>query len=110
MKYNTREEKGATVVAFEGDVDLESSRVARKALLEAVGKGLPVIVDLSHVVYMDSSGIASMVEALQASKKAKQSFALANVSETADRVIKLARLDRVFTLHATLEDGLNAVS
>jgi anti-sigma B factor antagonist len=110
MKYNTREDRGAFIVSFEGDVDLESSRVARKALLEAVGKGAPVVVDLSQVGYMDSSGIASMVEALQASKKAKQSFALANVSESADRVIRLARLDRVFTIHATLEDGINAVS
>ena len=69
MKYQTREEHDATVVTFEGDVDLQSSPDARKVLLEMVGKGQPIMVDLSEVGYIDSSGVASLVESFQAARK-----------------------------------------
>ena len=67
-----------------------------------------VLVDLSAVTYIDSSGVASLVEALQASRKKGTQFALAAASEPARRVLELARLDRVFTMHDTVEDALNA--
>jgi len=109
MNYQTREERGAMVVAFEGDVDLQSSPDARKVLLEAVGKGMPIMVDLSGVGYIDSSGVASLVESFQAARKAGQNLILVSVSDGAKRVLELARLDKVFTICDTLEDGLAKV-
>ncbi len=108
MKHETREVEGTIVVAFEGDVDLQSSPEARRVLLESVGRGRPVLVDLSGVVYIDSSGVASLVEALQQARKKGGVLALAAVSEGARRVLELARLDRVFTIFATVEEGLSA--
>jgi len=109
MNYETREEKGALVVAFDGDVDLQSSPEARKALLDAVGRGLPVLVDLSQVGYIDSSGVASLVESFQAARKAGQNLVLISVSDGAKRVLELARLDKVFTICDSLDDGIAAV-
>lgn len=106
MKHETREEQGTVVVALDGEVDLQTSPQARQALLEAVGQGKPLVVDLSQVGYIDSSGVASLVEALQTAKKAGQDFALAAVSEGALRVLKLARLDKVFTIYDSLEAAL----
>jgi anti-sigma B factor antagonist len=110
MNFQTREEQGAIVVAFEGDVDLQSSPEARKVLLETVGKGLPIMVDLSQVGYIDSSGVASLVESFQAARKVGQDLVLVSVSDGAKRVLELARLDKVFTICETLEDGIAAVS
>ena len=110
MKHETRQDGAAVVVAFEGDIDLESSRDARKILLEAAGHKKPLLVDLTGVSYIDSSGVASLVEALQNSKKNGQPLALVSVSEAALRVLQLARLDKIFVIHATVEDGLAAVS
>lgn len=106
MKHEIRDSGGHIVVAFEGDVDLETSPAARKVLLDCVGRKRPVVVDMSRVTYIDSSGVASLVEAFQAARKAGLGFALAAVSEAAMRVLRLARLDRVFTVHAAVEDGL----
>ncbi|MBC8158998.1 MAG: STAS domain-containing protein [Alphaproteobacteria bacterium] len=106
MKHEIRETGGASVVAFEGDVDLETSPTARKVLLDCVGQKRPMLVDMSAVTYIDSSGVASLVESLQAARKAGLDFALVSVSEAALRVLQLARLDRVFTIHATIEDAL----
>jgi anti-sigma B factor antagonist len=106
METNVRDENGVCVVCFSGDVDLESSPGARKTLLDCVGNGQTVLVDLSSVDYIDSSGVASLVEGYQAAKGAGHGFALVAVSEAALRVLKLARLDRIFKIHATVEEGL----
>ncbi len=109
MNYQTREDRGAMIVAFEGDVDLQSSPDARKVLLEAVGKGMPIMVDLSGVGYIDSSGVASLVESFQAARKAGQDLVLVSVSDGARRVLELARLDKVFTICDTLDDGIASI-
>lgn len=103
MKSEVTTQGQAVVVAFAGDIDLENSPKARQTLLDCVGKSGKVVVDLSGVGYIDSSGIACLVEAYQAARKKSASFALAAVSESTLRVLKLARLDKVFTITPTVE-------
>ncbi|MGA8259305.1 MAG: STAS domain-containing protein [Arenicellales bacterium] len=98
MEHSTERDGGATVVRLTGDVDLQHSPEARKVLLAAAKGGRPVVVDLSGVSYIDSSGIASLVEGLQEARKSGGSLALAAVSEGAMRVLHLARLDKVFVI------------
>ena len=108
MKHEISEKQGASVVTFTGEVDLESSPAAREILLKCLESTGTVIVDLSEVTYIDSSGVASLVEALQAAKKNGSRFSLAAVSEPTRRVLELARLDKVFTLYDSVDEGLNA--
>ena len=109
MEHAVREEGGAVIVSFEGEVDLEHSPKAREVLLECLGQGQTLLVDLSGVTYIDSSGVASLVEAFQKAKQTGSVFALAAVNPAALRVLELARLDKVFTIHATVADGLDGV-
>ncbi|HJO24188.1 MAG: STAS domain-containing protein [Myxococcota bacterium] len=106
MEHSVREEAGALVVYFSGEVDLEHSPAARKVLLDCVGRSSKVLVDLSGVEYIDSSGVASLVEAFQKAKKSGVEFALVSVNDSARRVLELTRLDKVFTIHDTLAEGL----
>ena len=108
MKHEIVQKQGATVVIFRGEIDLESSPAARETLLKCFGDTSNVIVDLSDVSYIDSSGVASLVEALQASKKNGSQFSLAAVSEPPRRVLELARLDKVFTLHDSVDAAIQA--
>ena len=105
MTHSVTETAGKAVVAFQGDVDLEHSPAARKVLLDCVERGRDVIVDMAGVSYIDSSGIASLVEALQVARRKGTGFCLAAVSASAMRVFQLARLDKVFTIHATVAEG-----
>jgi anti-sigma B factor antagonist len=107
MEHSVREEGGALIAAFSGEVDLEHSPTARQVLLDCVGQGKKVLVDLSGVEYIDSSGIASLVEAFQEARKRGSHFSLVAVSPAALRVFELARLDQVFTIHATVEEALS---
>jgi anti-sigma B factor antagonist len=106
MDHSIREDRGALVVSLSGDVDLESSPRARTILLDCVGKNKTVLVDMSAIAYIDSSGVASLVEAFQSARKAGNRFALVAVSDAALRVLQLARLDRIFPIHASLDDAL----
>ena len=107
MKHEISQKKDTSVVAFSGEIDLDSSPAAREILLKCFESNSNVIVDLSEVSYIDSSGVASLVEALQAAKKNGSRFALAAVSEPTRRVLELARLDKVFTLYDTVDHGLS---
>jgi anti-sigma B factor antagonist len=95
LRIDERETGGACVVAPHGDVDLAVSQDLRRVLLARAQAGHPVIVDMSGVGYIDSSGIASLIEAFQTARQQQRRFALAAVPERAMRVLKLARLDRV---------------
>jgi len=108
MEHTVRSEQGGHVVAFSGEVDLESSPVARTILLEVVGKASNVFVDLTGVTYMDSSGIASLVEAYQQAKKTSVGFVLVSASPAVVRVLHMARLDKVFIIHESLESAQHA--
>jgi anti-sigma B factor antagonist len=94
------------VITLSGDVDLESSPRARTVLLECVGQKRTVLVEMSGIAYIDSSGVASLVEAFQSARKAGSRFALVAVSDAALRVLQLARLDRIFSIHPSLDDAL----
>jgi len=108
MKHEVIKKQGASIVVLKGDVDLESSPAAREVLLKSVEGAGKVLVDLSSVTYIDSSGVASLVEALQAAKRNGGRFALVAASEPTRRVLELARLDKVFTMYTTVEEGLKA--
>ena len=71
-----------------------------------MSRGRKVLVDLSGVDYIDSSGVASLVEAFKLAKTKRQELALTSVSASAMRVLQLARLDKVFTIHDSVADGL----
>lgn len=89
----------AYVVALEGDLDMSSSPQVRNALLPIFRKGASrVIVDLSGVPYIDSSGIATFVEALQLSRKGTTRFTLAGAGPTVESIFELAYLKEVFEM------------
>jgi anti-sigma B factor antagonist len=106
VEHTLRVESEALIIAFRGDVDLEHSPKAREVLLEGIAHGKSIFVDLSGVTYIDSSGVASLVEAFQRAKGQGSEFALVAVNPAALRVFQLARLDKVFVIRDSLPEGL----
>ncbi len=98
------------IVKLHGDVDLEHCVPVRRLLLDAAGRGRQLLVDLSAVTYVDSSGIASLIEAMQLARKNDTSLTLFSASEQVRRVFELARLDKVFSMHPDLETALGSAA
>lgn len=95
-----------TVVVLSGEIDLEVSPRVRTLLLKYIDHGRDVLVDMAGVSYMDSSAVASLVEALQRSRKMGVKYKLVGAGPPVLKVLQLARLDRVFEMHQTLEAAL----
>lgn len=106
MTVDIAEIEGVAVVRLAGDIDLQSSPKVRKALLQCLAERRDMLVDLAEVAYIDSSGVASLVEAFQGARRNGTRFGLVGVSSAAMRVLQLARLDKVFSIHATVADAL----
>lgn len=85
------------LVKLGGEVDLSWSGRVRETILAALDGG-SVGVDLGAVSYIDSSGIAALVEGLQTARDNGRRFVLVAASAPVLAVLELARLDRVFTL------------
>lgn len=87
-----------TVIYVTGEVDLSNSAEVRKTILGALKTTPEVKVDLSGVEYIDSSGIAAMVEGLQFANSNARQFKISNPSTQVSSILELARLDQVFEI------------
>jgi anti-sigma B factor antagonist len=97
----------AAVLRIRGTVDLQTSPDLRKALIDAARRTRHrLVVDLSAVDYMDSSGLATLVEAFQRAQQAGGMLRLAAPAQAITFVIRLGRLDRLFHIDPSVDDAL----
>jgi anti-sigma B factor antagonist len=101
-----RTERDYAIVALSGEIDLHSSPQARKLILGCLQEGRPTLVDMQAVAYIDSSGVASLVEGFQLARQRQLDFGLVGVSAGALNVLRLARLDQVFPIYASVQERL----
>jgi anti-sigma B factor antagonist len=101
-------EQTVTVLDITGDIDLSNSPEVRKALLrELKEKRTPrVLMNLTNVRYIDSSGVASLVEGLKASRDTGSRLILYGLSKSAREVLQLSRLLKIFEVYETEEQAL----
>ena len=100
MQIAARPSDGFTILDISGDIDLAHSPQMRKALLgEIKDKRIPkVFLNLKNVRYIDSSGIASLVEGLKASRDVGSRLILYGLSTSVREVMQLSRLQKIFEI------------
>ena len=88
-----------TIVRPSGDIDLSRAPAFRVHLAE-VFQSAPqrVVIDLSNVPYMDSSGVATLVEGMQLASRGSVKLVLVGLQERVRSIFEIARLDTVFTI------------
>lgn len=106
MDYQVVIQGKIAVVMLTGDIDLYFTPDARRAILRCLSEKNGVLVDLSAVSYIDSSGIACLVEGYQTARQRQLRFGLVGVSENAMNVLRLTRLDQVFPVHESVAAAL----
>jgi len=110
IKISTRQQGAATILDLIGDITLFNSPEIRKALiLELKEKRVPhLLINMVGVPYIDSSGVASLVEGLKISRDLNSRFALYGLSKSARTVLELTHLLKVFEVHQTEQEALDA--
>ncbi len=111
VHITTRPNGIATIVDVTGEITLYNAPDLRKALMDLlkVKKAPRVVVNMIKVAYIDSAGVACLVEALKVSRESKLGFALFGLNRVAKEVFELTRLINVFDVYGTEEEALSGV-
>ncbi len=97
------------VLPLEGEIDLHvSPNVTASLRMMIEKKPKQLIVDLSRVTYIDSSGLAALIEGMQNVEEHGGKFALAGLQETIRTIFEIARLDQVFQIFPDVAAALAA--
>jgi len=100
-------ENQATVVELAGEIDLHNSMPLRTTLLDLMdGDEVVLVIDMTDVSYMDSSGLATLVEMLQVSRRKGGRLKLASVGARVRSLLEISRLDEVFDVYASRSEAL----
>ena len=111
IDVSTKEVDNAVVLAITGDVDLYSSPTVRKILISLTDKKTSnILIDLGKCTYMDSSGVATLVEGLQQVGKYKGKLKLFGLDAAVKEVFELSRLDKVFEIHTDQDSALESLN
>jgi anti-sigma B factor antagonist len=101
--------RSANVLPLDDEIDLHVSPGIAEVLRElSAKKPKLLIVDLTNVTYLDSSGLAVLIEGMQNAREYGGQFALVGLQETVHTIFEMARLDQVFQIFPTVDAALAA--
>ncbi len=99
MEVKSSVEKSIVTILPEGDIDMHSSPTLRAELKKYYTNDTEaILIDLSKVPYMDSSGIASLVECLQWEKANGKKMVLYGINKRVLGIFEMAKLHTLFTI------------
>ena len=108
MQVNIERLEGQVAVVIpEGRLDLASASEFKQALNDAVNAGDRIlVVDLSKVPFVDSSGLGALISGMKATRLAGGDLRIAQVGEQARLILELTTLDKVMKLYSTVEEAI----
>lgn len=109
--HTEEDHSSATVVAVTGDIDLGTAPDFEDELARAVERhlGSGLVVDLTGVSFIDSTGLNSLVRAFERQRLLGSSLALVTDDGRVTMMLEVTRLDRVLRRYATRAEAIAAV-
>lgn len=109
MKISIRDAGPAKIVEVDGDVDLGTSGALRRTLFAALLETPILALNLEAIRYIDSSGIATLIEVLKDSRRLNKQFVLFGLSTAVEEVFRLTHVIRIFRIVETEQEALGGV-
>jgi anti-sigma B factor antagonist len=110
LEVSTTSSGDYTVLAVSGEVDMDSAPRLRELVLEQLTDGRNLLViDMSGVTFMDSSGLSVLVAVLKRVRDGDGELRLVVTRERTMKLFRITSLDSVFTISGSLEDAINDV-
>lgn len=106
MEWQESAENGVVIVRLEGEIDLHYSPRLRDLLQTKVDSRIPaLLLDFSGVQYIDSSGLATLVEYYQQSRSYSGRIAIAGLNSRVKSIFDLVRLNEIFSFYDTPDEA-----
>jgi len=107
MKIAEDKQDGVLISRIEGEININSSPELRKAFDDYIRrKTKKIVVDFSQVTYVDSSGLATLVELFQRLKKIGGKLRICSLSEKVRNVFEITRLVSIFEIYDDAEKAV----
>ena len=92
-----------------GRMDVESSPTVRQAILDMVEQNIStIVVDLSQVEFMDSSGLSALISGMKALRRIEGRLNICNANAQIRTALRLTMLDRVLPVYDSLDMALHS--
>jgi len=105
LKVRTVSTDGPAVVTVQGEVDMVTAPEFRTLLLQSAAESAgPLLLDLSGVTYMDSSGVGTMVYLKREIERRGRQLVLVGLPPRVRGVLEITHLDRFFTIVGSLDE------
>ena len=98
MSYPEKTENEVLIIDVNGDVDLENSDSLREQVSKALEENTAVSLNMNEVNYIDSSGVAALIESKQKAEEGSKEFKILKPSESVSSVLKMDKLDTFFVI------------
>jgi len=96
-------------ISLEGEIDLHESPNVRESLRPLIEQKIPrIYVDMAAVNYIDSSGLAVLIDAMQRIANYGGKFGLIAIRPAVRTVLEIARLDAVFRVYPDRAAAISA--
>lgn len=101
MKIEYRDLGKHKIISVDGEVDLYNVGELKKAIFDVIDddEAESLVIDMSKINYMDSSGIGALVAGKKKMKANDGKFGLLSITEDVLNILKLATLDKFFTIY-----------
>ena len=110
IKLDLNEVSSIPVVTVMGEIDVCTAPEFKSAVNKAIFSGAQnLIVDLTDVSYMDSSGFGTLLGATKRIKPRGGSVNLVGCSEAIERMLKITRLDTIFGMFPRVDDAVEGI-
>ena len=110
MELTSREDGDITILTVTGDLVIgEPETTFKKTVTQLLEEGrVNLLVDLSKVGFLDSSGLGALVRALTQSQKEGGQTKLLNAGPQVRKLLQMTKLDSVFEIHSDLEAAVSS--
>jgi anti-sigma B factor antagonist len=109
MKIESHVESGATVLRLEGRFDAHEVPQVRTAMGAPLQQGATrLVINLADVTFIDSSGLASLVQGMKHCREAGGDLLLCELRQPVRIIFELTRLDRAFAIFESQAQALAA--
>jgi len=99
VKISEEQQANALICSLEGEININNSPELRKAFDAVIKRNeLKIVVDFSGVSYIDSSGLATLIEMLQRLKKAGGAMRFCGMNENIKSVFEITKLHKLFQI------------
>ena len=99
------------VIEAEGEIDLYAAPSLKEEALEVSDRvGSRVVFDLSRVKFIDSAGLAALLDVLKWMQPPEGSLALVVTDYDIERLLHVTKLDESFTIHRSRREAVEALS